>query len=69
MKQPPKLPKSRQCGQKIQHPTRLSAEQHRERLIQGGASADSLSVYRCRSAPRGDPHWHVGHTPGVTWSR
>lgn len=44
---------------------RRLAEEFREKLIDAGASPALLNVYGCRYAPKGEPHYHVGHLPGV----
>lgn len=49
-----------QCGnQKVRHPTRKEAAQHRRRLkLKGGEQARDLHVYLCRFCD----FWHVGHS-------
>jgi hypothetical protein len=53
-----KATKARACQGKIPHSVRADADEHLQRLIDAGASADSLEVYRCHHDPS---HWHVGH--------
>lgn len=55
--------RARACAGKHPHPTEKAAQSHMWRLVQAGAALVRLNVYRCPHAPKGRPHWHVGHTP------
>ncbi len=45
------------CVGKLAYGTRAAANVHLQRLINAGASADTLTTYRCRHCRR----HHVGH--------
>lgn len=49
--------KARSCEGKKRHRSRKAANEHMQRLIDGGASEDCLNVYPCRFGA----HFHVGH--------
>jgi hypothetical protein len=36
---------------------------------QSKASGETIEAYKCPFAPRGDPHWHIGHPMSVAASR
>jgi rubrerythrin len=57
--------KNRACGKKRQHEDRADAEEHMDKLVQGGSDPSTLNVYRCRHCG----HWHCGHKPGSQRSR
>ncbi|MFI5799092.1 hypothetical protein [Streptomyces sp. NPDC051677] len=51
--------KGRACTGKRRHDTRKGAEEHRDRLLAGGAVR--IAAYQCRNRACGG--WHVGHLP------
>jgi DNA primase len=49
---------------KTKLPTREAAEVFRQKLLDRGYSPALLDAYRCKYAPKGQPHYHVGHVSG-----
>lgn len=69
MKQPPRLNRRKDCGNKVRHGSFEQALAHKAELVAGGAYEPQLRVYQCPRAPQSAPHWHVGHARGSAWSR
>lgn len=61
--------RGRACADKVRHVSREAAVAHRRHLIEKGAFAANLRVYRCRFAPADAPHWHIGHPTGSAQSK
>ena len=55
---------------KKQCATPEQADDHLEYIVtRYGTSPSVLNVFQCRYAPKGSPHWHVGHSPSLTRRR
>jgi hypothetical protein len=66
---PPKLARRKSCGTKVKYLSRQAAINGKRRMIEAGSFAPQLSIYACPLAPKGAPHFHVGHARGSAWSK